>query len=89
MNALFEEESPLVFENVVTGSSAKTLVTMPYGASSAPAIVVNPHGNGRVVLSTFSTGRITLGYESVDGFGERPVKTNSGMHGLLWRGMVW
>ena len=89
MNALFPEESSLVFENVTVGGSAETLVVMPYDDAYLPALVVKSHGNGRVVLSTFSTGRVEAGYDCVDGFGERPVKTNSGMHGLLWRGMAW
>ena len=81
MNALFGGESDLVAERVTVGSSADTLVVLPYNDTNSPALVVRAHGNGRVVLSTFSTGRVDLGYD-VDGFGERPLRTNTGMNGL-------
>ncbi|MCK4435086.1 hypothetical protein KAU92_06310, partial [Candidatus Bathyarchaeota archaeon] len=95
MNALFgqevdSQESDLVFENVTVDGSANTLVVMPYNDSNSPALVIKSHGNGRTVLSTFSTGRVDLGiFAGIDGFGERPLRTNSGVHGLLWRSMVW
>lgn len=90
MNVLYGQESDLAFERVMVGSSVDVLVSMLYNATNSPALIMKSHGNGRVVLFTFQTGRKSLGFGGCDGFGERPnFKTGSGMHGLLWRSMVW
>lgn len=95
MNYLFPneedwKESDMIFENVTLGVGATTLAVVPYSGRSYPAIIAGTHGKGKVVLSTFSTGRVSLGKAGYDGFGERAnLKTTSGIHGLLWRSIVW
>ena len=95
MNALFPDgdgfsESSLVFQNVTSGSGATTLATLLHQSKSYPAVIANTEGFGNIVLSTFSTGRVSLGMTGYDGYGERMnSKTTSGMNGLLWRSIVW
>jgi flagellar hook assembly protein FlgD len=83
----YKYESDLAFLNV-TATSGTALAVMPYSGKYYPALLTETVGNGKVVLSTLSTGRVALevGY---DGFGEKPYKTTSGMHGLLWRSIAY
>jgi hypothetical protein len=95
MNYLFPndadwKESDLVFENVTAGVDTTTLAVMSYSNKNYPAVITRNYGKGKVVLFTFSTGRVSLVNGGVDGFGERAnAKTTTGMHGLLWRSIAW
>jgi flagellar hook assembly protein FlgD len=96
MNYLFPneagefKESDLVFQNVTAGQGAISIATMSYNSKNYPAVIVNTHGYGSAVLSTFSTGSVSLMKTGYDGYGERMnAKTTSGMNGLLWRSIVW